>query len=176
MSENVTRIAPDAIRFERLLPGPIERVWSFLTDSEKRGRWLCTGEMDLRPGGKVELHFDHTRISHEPTPAKYRDIQLSFTGTVVRCEPPRLLEFTWAESIGSESVVLWELEARGDQVLFRITHRRIANREELLDIAGGWDVHSGILDDVLHARAPRGFWSAHESRVAEYDRRIDAGG
>ena len=30
-------IAPAEVRFERLLPGPIETVWEFLTDSKKRG-------------------------------------------------------------------------------------------------------------------------------------------
>jgi hypothetical protein len=28
-------IEPGTIRFERILPGPIERVWDYLTDSEK---------------------------------------------------------------------------------------------------------------------------------------------
>ncbi|WP_234274916.1 hypothetical protein [Billgrantia zhangzhouensis] len=35
-------IAEDSIRFERLLPGPIERVWAFLTESDKRGLWLAS--------------------------------------------------------------------------------------------------------------------------------------
>ena len=26
----------NTVRFERLLPGPIERVWSYLTEGEKR--------------------------------------------------------------------------------------------------------------------------------------------
>lgn len=37
------------IRFERLLPAPLERVWAYLTDGEKRARWLCGGAFDLRP-------------------------------------------------------------------------------------------------------------------------------
>ena len=40
-------IAPNTIRFERLLPGPIERVWAYLTESEKRAKWLASGAMDL---------------------------------------------------------------------------------------------------------------------------------
>lgn len=27
---------PGTVRFERVLPGPIERVWAYLTESEKR--------------------------------------------------------------------------------------------------------------------------------------------
>ena len=31
-----TLVDGSTIRFQRLLPGPVERVWSYLTDSEKR--------------------------------------------------------------------------------------------------------------------------------------------
>ena len=172
MHDYATRIAPDAVRLERLLPGPIERVWAFLTESDKRARWLAAGDMELRTGGKVELRFNHEKISPEPTPAKYRDMPMSFTGKVLRCEPPRLLEFTWMESHGGHSIVLWELSNRGDGVALTITHRRLDRRDELLSVSGGWDVHVGILDDVLHERPPRGFWSAHADLEAEYGRRF----
>ena len=33
------------VRFERMLPGPIERVWSFIVDSDKRKKWLCGGDI-----------------------------------------------------------------------------------------------------------------------------------
>ena len=39
-------LSPTEIRFERLLPGPIENVWSYLTDSQKRGEWLASGPME----------------------------------------------------------------------------------------------------------------------------------
>jgi uncharacterized protein YndB with AHSA1/START domain len=172
MNDYATRIAPDAIRLERLLPGPIERVWGFLTESEQRKRWLAGGHMDLRAGGKVELEFAHEIISAEPTPARYKDMPMGFTGRVLRCEPPKLLEFTWLETHGAHSQVLWELATRGDQVLFTITHTKVGDRAALLSVSGGWDVHVGILDDVLNNRKPRGFWSSHEKREAEYARRF----
>jgi uncharacterized protein YndB with AHSA1/START domain len=172
MHEYLNRISRDAVRLERLLPGPIERVWSFLTDSEKRGRWLASGNWELHAGGRIELHFAHDKLSAEPTPPKYRDMPMNFTGKVLRCEPPRLIEFTWLESNGVTSEVTFELSPRGDQVALTITHRKIANRQELLDIAGGWDVHVGILEDVFAGRTPRGFWSAHERLVDEYSRRF----
>jgi len=168
MHAYATRLANDAMRLERLLPGPIERVWSFLTDSEKRARWLAAGDMELRDGGTLELRFDHNRISHEPTPAKYKDMPMSFTGTVLRCEPPRLLQFTWMEVNGEHSDVTWELAERGDEVLFTITHRKLPDHPTLLSVSGGWDVHVGILRDVLTEQRPRGFWSAHEKLEREY--------
>ena len=39
------------LTLERLLPGSIDRVWAYLTDSDKRARWLASGPMELRPGG-----------------------------------------------------------------------------------------------------------------------------
>ena len=46
-------LSPSEIRFQRLLPGPVETVWSYLTDEKKRGEWLASGPMDLRVGGTV---------------------------------------------------------------------------------------------------------------------------
>ena len=73
-----------AIRFERLLPGPIERVWAYLTESDKRGKWLASGPVELRVGGQVELHFRHADLSPqtEPIPDKYKQYEngASFTG------------------------------------------------------------------------------------------------
>jgi len=41
MTEQSTLIKPSTIRFERLLPGPVERVWAYLTESKKRATWLA---------------------------------------------------------------------------------------------------------------------------------------
>ena len=43
-----------AVRFERLLPGPIERVWEFVTESEPRSRWLAAGPRPRPRGGRGE--------------------------------------------------------------------------------------------------------------------------
>ena len=51
MNEYGVVLESGAVRFERLLPGPVERVWSYLTESEKRGQWLASGVFDLRVGG-----------------------------------------------------------------------------------------------------------------------------
>ena len=40
MSRYGERIDDTTVRFERLLPGPIERVWEYLTDGDKRATWL----------------------------------------------------------------------------------------------------------------------------------------
>ena len=46
------RTAPDTVRIERLLPGPIERVWQYLTDPQLRAQWFAGGELEPRTGGR----------------------------------------------------------------------------------------------------------------------------
>jgi DNA-binding transcriptional ArsR family regulator len=43
---------PGTVRLERVLPGPIERVWAYLTESVQRRKWLAVGPMELRVGGR----------------------------------------------------------------------------------------------------------------------------
>ena len=61
-------IAPGTVRLERLLPGPIERVWDYLTDSQKRGMWLAAGAMELRVGGRVEHIFRNGALTENDDP------------------------------------------------------------------------------------------------------------
>lgn len=168
--------APDTVRIERLLPGPIERVWRYLTDSDKRGRWLAEGRMELRVGGWVEHVFHNNELTEndDPPPAKYADIadEARMDGRVTACEPPTLLSYTWSESSGSASEVTFELSAKKDDVVLVLTHRRLANREEMLGVAAGWHTHLDILADRLAGRTPPGFWATHTRLEHEYDRLI----
>lgn len=168
---------PGTIYFERLLPGPIERVWAYLTESEKRGKWLAAGEMDLRVGGNVELNFNHKNLSptDDPIPEKYKHHQGGSTmqGTITKLDPPRLLAYTWGESWGVDSEVTFELTPKGDNVLLELTHRRLGDdRDTLIGVAGGWHTHLGILIDRLNDKEPKGFWSVHSKMEKEYAKRI----
>jgi uncharacterized protein YndB with AHSA1/START domain len=161
------------LRIRRVLPGPIERVWAYLTESEKRGRWLASGPMELRVGGRVELTFRNTELSAhaEPPPDKYKQYEgASFEGRVTRCEPPRLLSHTWAD--GSE--VTFELSPQGEKVLLVLTHRRMPDRTAMVLFGSGWHTHLAILIDQLEGREPRPFWSTHARLEAEYEKRLPA--
>jgi uncharacterized protein YndB with AHSA1/START domain len=161
------------LRIRRTLPGPIERVWAYLTESEKRGRWLASGPMELRVGGRVELTFRNSELSAhaEPPPEKYEKHEgAGFHGQVTRCEPPRLLSYTW----GDHSEVTFELTPRGADVLLVLTHRRLPDRSTMVKVGSGWHTHLDILLDHLAGRAPRPFWSTHARLEAEYERRLPA--
>lgn len=177
MTEYGTFAEPGTIVFHRVLPGPIERVWAYLTESDKRGKWLATGEMQLEVGGRVALNFFHADLSPvvEEIPAKYADLAngAAFTGRVTRCEPPRVLAYTWAESWGEDSEVTFELTPQGDDVLLELTHRRLGDkREALISVAAGWHTHLGILADHLRGVDTQPFWAVHSQREADYAQRI----
>lgn len=171
------RTDTDTLRFERLLPGPIERVWAYLTESDKRGKWLARGQMELEVGGRVELRFLHRELTPhaEPVPEKYCALEngMGFVAQVTRCEPPRLLAHSWPAG-DAMSEVTYELIPRGTQVLLVLTHRRLAGKL-MPSVAGGWHTHLDILADHLGRRVPKPFWSTHAALEAEYGRRLAAG-
>ncbi|MDQ3028114.1 MAG: SRPBCC family protein [Pseudomonadota bacterium] len=168
--------APDAVRIERLLPGPIERVWAYLTEPAKRATWFAGGATDLRVGGAMALDFHNDRLTEgdDPPPPKYEKYGCALTmkSRVTACEPPTLLAYTFGGEGAENSEVRFDLAARGDQVHLVLTHRRLANREAMLSVSGGWHAHLDILVARLEGRNPPKFWRNHTRLEAEYERRI----
>src|SRR2546430_13692581 len=56
-----TTLFRSAVSFERVLPGPIERVWEFLTAVERLPSWFGEGTIEPREGGAVSLMGGHVR-------------------------------------------------------------------------------------------------------------------
>jgi uncharacterized protein YndB with AHSA1/START domain len=165
--------APGEVRFVRILPGPIERVWEYLTDPEKRAKWFVGGSMELRVGGRAELFFRHANISPHETPPpgaeRYHDPGVSEAAVVTRCEPPRLLGFTFGGvEVGKSPEVTFELTPLGDNVQLVLTHRRAANRADLTDVSGGWHTHLTILLAILNGTPPPGIWSTSARLEKDY--------
>lgn len=169
-----TVTAPNTIRFERLLPGPIERVWAYLTDSEKRAKWLASGPMDLRVGGDVELTWQHSDLDTakpDEAPEKYRKPH-TMQARITRCEPPHVLGYSWGARADALSEVVFELSKRGDDVLLVLTHHRLPDQKDLLGVSGGWHAHLGVLQAHLEGRVAPGFWASHAVLDAQYRKRM----
>jgi uncharacterized protein YndB with AHSA1/START domain len=169
MNRPVTLVEPGTVRLERLLPGPVERVWAYITESDKRAKWLAAGEFDLRVGGKVRLEFDNSKLPNDAdTPPQYKERgKHAFEGVITRLETNRLLSHTWPWD-SADTEVSYELAPRGKEVLLTIVHRRLPGAALQKGVIAGWDVHSGILADVLNGVAPRPFWSTHAKLEQEY--------
>jgi uncharacterized protein YndB with AHSA1/START domain len=107
------RQAPDGVfemRFERLIPRPIERVWGALTIPERLADWFGDPVgIDLRVGGNYLVMF----------PGGTDDL---VEGRITACDPPRLLAFEWFGT-GGNTVVRWELTpvADGCRLVFHQT-------------------------------------------------------
>lgn len=158
-----TFTSPAEVRIVRLLPGPIERVWSYLTDPEKRARWFCGGVTEPKPGGTIKFAMLHKNLTDETPPAEYEHVQckgVDFEGRVLRYEPPHVLAYTFGSD---DSVVTFELTQQGKQVRLVLTHRTQGAEEqaELSKYGAGWHTHLALLVAEL-AGAPRPpFWAAH---------------
>jgi len=53
-------IEPATLKMERLLPGPIERVWAYLTQSDLRSQWMAAGDMPMTidPTHRLAITWD----------------------------------------------------------------------------------------------------------------------
>jgi uncharacterized protein YndB with AHSA1/START domain len=69
MNDFATRIDEHTIRFVRILPGPIERIWKFLHDGRKRAEWFASGDMPAKPGEAFTMFIKHSTLSpHQAEP------------------------------------------------------------------------------------------------------------
>ena len=148
-------VARDAVRIERLLPGPIGRVWDYFVDADKRRLWIGGGAIEPFVGGRVEISVDNASLSDadDPPPQKYAGDHGKgrIEGRVVECEPPHLLAWRWSHGDDEASHVRVELEERGSHVLLALTHERLPSRDWLLSVSAGWHTHL----DILAARPVR---------------------
>lgn len=111
------------LRFERHLPRPIADVWTAVTDPAAMRSWFPTRIeiVEWVEGASFTHHFDDHAI--DPLP-----------GTVLRCEPPHHLSFTW----GDDTISFELTVAPGDTTTFVLTEELGANHAARN--AAGWEV------------------------------------
>ncbi len=162
---------PATLTIRRLLPGPVERVWDYLTQSELRRQWLAAGEMALAVGAPFEFVWRNDELTSPPgtRPDGFAD-EHRMESRITELDPPKRLAFTWAGS-GDVSI---ELEPIGTKVLLTLTHRRLPDRAHLVGVSAGWHLHLDILADRLTGEEPETFWDKWKRLRAEYEGRIPA--
>jgi len=160
---------PTTLEIQRLLPGPIERVWAYVTESELRRKWLAAGEMELKSGAAFTLTWRNDELTDPPgeRPEGFSE-EHSMDSRIVAVEPPRKLVFTWGES-GEVSI---GLEPKGEKVLLTLVHRRLSDPKTVLMVGPGWHAHLDVLDARLRGEEPLPHWDNWTRLQQEYTERL----
>jgi len=137
MNEKGEMSALPCVQFTRLLPGSVDKVWTYLTDPHLLPQWFGDdSSIASRAGGAVRLMSGHIR------------------GIVTQWRPPTKLVYTWnvfdpddaahAVSNYPESYLSFDLEQCGEDVRLRFTHFPVLERF-VPQNAMGWHTMLDIL-------------------------------
>lgn len=157
------------LTLERLLPGPIDRIWSYLVDSDLRRQWLAAGAMEEKVGAAVELVWRNDELTDPPGPRpEGMSEEHRMTCEVLECDAPHRLAISW----GSTGGVTFTLQEQGDEVLLTITHHRVTDPAVLLNISAGWHAHVDVLEARLRDTQATPHWDNFVRLRDEYAARL----
>ena len=164
-----TLIEPTTLKIQRLLPGPIERVWAYVTDGELRRKWLAAGKMEVKAGTSFEFVWRNDELTNPPgnKPEGFGE-EHRMDSRITELDPPRKISFTWRDS-GDVTI---ELEERGKDVLLILIHRRLPSRTTMLMVGAGWHMHLDVLVARARGEKPAPFWDGWLKLKQDYDRRL----
>lgn len=178
MDEFGKRIDAHTVRFERLLPGPLEKIWAYLTDGQKRGEWFAAGDLPAKVGESFELRFKHDDLSSNKAPPPERFKEMNETGfrateKLLVLEPMRRLAYTFGNENPPPSEVEFVLTPEGEKIRLTLTHRKIPDRPYAVNISGGWHSHLAILQYKAEGKVPPPFWDVWRQTEHTYEKRYD---
>jgi uncharacterized protein YndB with AHSA1/START domain len=155
-----TRGDTHVLRYERRLRHPIERVWAAITEPHEIEAWLARADLDLAPGGHVELEWLNTDAGGN------RYEQAIARGTITELDPPNVLQY----DTDVHGVLRWELDSIEDGTRLTLTVAVAVPADHVTERRSGWHVHLDFLEDSLDgarvdwAHWPRDRWQAHHDR------------
>lgn len=118
------------VRLDRVFEHDQSSVWSMLTEPQALCQWLAPGSIELRLDGAVHIDF--------------ADSGATIDSTVLRFDPPRLLEYSWSSGDDPQRPLRWELDAvRGGTRLTLIV--RLPIGEDVAKVCAGFDAHLEML-------------------------------
>jgi uncharacterized protein YndB with AHSA1/START domain len=140
-----------ALRFERRLPHPPQKVWRAITEPAHLAQWFPAAvEMELRPGAEVRFDFGD---GNGAAPG----------GVITSLDPPRAFGFSW----GAEHL-LFELHPDDTGCRLVFTHT-FDDRAGAASFASGWQLcldALGMLVDGGPVEMQSDAGSLHEAYVA----------
>ncbi|MBN8868030.1 MAG: SRPBCC family protein [Solirubrobacterales bacterium] len=120
----------------RELPLTGDELWSWVTESERLGRWFGTWSGPGRVGAEIEV----TMTAEEGSPTS--------SGRIVACEPGRSYEVEVGDDHGEWHLIL-NVEEAGDGSKLVFTHR-LGEEVETGPVGAGWEYY---LDRLVAAVA-----------------------
>ena len=132
-------VAESAVRFVRVLDAPAEKIWSFLTQSNRLPQWYGEGVIEPREGGKVSLMGGHIR------------------GVVTGWRPEKFLAYTWNVFSPGEEVSRFPisyLEFSLDGSRLTLIHRPIPQAMQNQTMMG-WHTMLDLIAAGLHGDFPK---------------------
>lgn len=164
-------IEPTTLQIQRHLPGPIERVWDYLTRSDLRRQWLAAGEMAMEAGSTTELVWRNDDLTNPPgerPPGADSEHRLAVR--ITELDPPHRLAISW----GSTGGVTFDLAPAGNRVLLTVTHHRVVDAAMRLNVSAGWHAHLDVLVARVSGAEPTPFWDAFVRLKKDYAQRQQA--
>ena len=159
------------VEFRRLMPGPIELAWDYLTKPDLLKAWFADVTLEPRLGGTVSVRFDKDTCG---------GCSSGVHGTIREFRPPHVIAFTWiqrrAQPDGSiadsdEGEVRFELAERGDKVLLTLLHSRLPT-SELTSHSAGWHAYLDNLESRISGRGRIDFMAVARRVRPGYDERL----
>jgi len=176
MSHDGSILDLHTVEYKRLLPGPIDLAWDYLTKPELLKTWFNDVTLEPRQGGAIEVRFSN---------GKGECGAAGVHGVIREFRKPHAFAFTWVQQrsqpdgstkASDEGEVRFELQQSGDKVLLTLRHSRIPTHE-LPNYGGGWHAYldnlasrisgNGAIDvmQVFHSLRPR-----YDDKVAALQR------
>ena len=160
------------VEFKRLIPGPIELAWDYLTKPELLKTWFADVTLEPRLGGAVTVRFVKDSCG----------AGAGVQGTIREFRPPHAIAFSWIrqrpQPDGSiqdndEGEVRFELAERGEKVVLTLLHRPRPT-EELLGHSAGWHAYLDNLELLISGRERVDFMAVVGRVRPKYDERLAA--
>jgi uncharacterized protein YndB with AHSA1/START domain len=126
-----THLMGRSLEKELFINATPQRVFQALTEPAELERWFVQkAEVDLRPGGTIRLEWAPDAVE---------------IGTILVCEPPHRLSYSWEALSPSPTTITFELTAENEGTRLRLTHTGIGQGEDwdtyYTSVNGGWNIH-----------------------------------
>jgi uncharacterized protein YndB with AHSA1/START domain len=171
MSRDGSLLDLHTVEFKRLLPGPIELAWDYLTKPELVKTWFADVTLEPRVGGSVRIKFGKDACGTG-----------GIKGTIREYRRPHVIAFTWNQlrpqadgSVKSsdEGEVRFELQEKGEKVLLTLLHSRLPT-SELSPHSAGWHAYLDNLDSVISGRGSIDFMRVFQELHPQYQEQVAA--